>query len=162
MTASTATKSNETKGAAAKAAEKNKGAAATNADKRQEAAATNAVANPPAGETAGTAVAKSDAAAGDSAKPAEVKLNAGEKAIAAAQGATCNNAQLLKALWSTRGAIYVEVAGSGGMKVQMIKSDLTNELKAAKADEVAKFRLVPRAGKDGGADLIPVQPASKK
>lgn len=84
------------------------------------------------------------------------KLSAGDVAIAAAAKPGATNGQLLKAIWSTRGAIRVQVAGAedfGGMGI--IKSDLTNVLKNLPLTDAAKFILTPRA--DGGADLVSVQ-----
>lgn len=90
-----------------------------------------------------------------------VKISAGDAAIAAAQKAGCSNAQTLKAVWSTRGNIYAPVAGfSGGIAI--VKSDLTKHLQSLKAADLATFQLVPRAGAEGGADLVTPAPAAKK
>jgi len=86
-------------------------------------------------------------------KAPEVKLNAGDIAIRDAQK-PCSNKTLLKAIWSTRGAVRVQVKGAedfGGIAV--IKSDITNVLKNLPADDRAGFVLIPRAD---GADLVSV------
>ena len=83
----------------------------------------------------------------------EVKLSAGDIAIRDAQK-TCTNAVLLKAIWSTRGNIRVQVKGAdafGGIAV--IKSDITNVLKNLPPADQAGFVLLPRAD---GADLVSV------
>jgi hypothetical protein len=97
-------------------------------------------------------------------KPAEPKLNAGDKAIKACQADGATNGQLQKAIWSTRGNIYVHPEGFNS-PVAIVKADMTTRLKSAKAEDLCGFHLKPRAGKDGGADLIAIKkvaPGSKK
>lgn len=79
------------------------------------------------------------------------KVSAGDAAIAACKKAGASNGTVLKAVWSTRGNIFADVAGFDG-GIAIIKSDLTAMLKALPADEASVFVLTPRA--DGsGADL---------
>ena len=80
----------------------------------------------------------------------EVKKSAGDLAIEAAAKPGATNAQLLKAVWSTRGNVRAETKGFE-FGVAIIKSDLTGMLKVLPADEPAAFILTPL--KDGGAML---------
>lgn len=139
-------------------ASKNKGQVSKTATALVTAAAGAVLANPPAGATAEQAVAKADAKVEEAPKAA--KVNAGDAAIAACQKVGCTNAQLLKAIWSTRGNVQAQIQGFD-FGLSIIKSDLVEILKASPAGDPAPFTLIPKGGKEGGATLIAV-PAAKK
>jgi hypothetical protein len=86
----------------------------------------------------------------------EKTLTAGEIAIAAAALPGANVATLLKAVWSTRGYLRVNVGGAtayGGLGI--IKADLTaGILKALPPAYPAPYLLEPAVG---GAYLTPVE-----
>lgn len=87
---------------------------------------------------------------------ATVTLTAGEIAIISAAAPGANVKTLLKAVWSTRGFLRVNVGGAtayGGLGI--IKSDLTaGILKALPEDYPAPYLLTPAPG---GAYLTPVE-----
>lgn len=115
----------------------------------------------PAGEKAADAPAKPAkkekvAAAADAPKAEKKPKDEGPKVIK-------SNEDLMKAIWSSRGNVYAPVTGMG-LSLAIVKSDLTNILKAGDLKADALFNLVTRKGPDGVLinnehDLVPMVPA---
>lgn len=79
-------------------------------------------------------------------KPAKAPKDTGPKEIKTV-------ADLTKAIWGSRGALYAPIAGYAVKPLAIVKSDLTNILKDQKQEDPAPFNLVARP--DGkGADLV--------
>jgi hypothetical protein len=89
---------------------------------------------------------------------ADVKVSAGDKAIAAALAGKATNGEFLKALWSIRGDLKVRMASSD-LKLNVVKADLVNLYKGLPDDKASEFRLV----KDGSVyEVAPVKVKAPK
>jgi hypothetical protein len=86
------------------------------------------------------------------------KISAGDAAIQAAVKPGANVKQFRKALWSIRGDLTVEVAGSKA-QVAVVKAAIVKDLDALKDEVAAPFMLVSR-GK-GAYELKAIPPAKK-
>jgi hypothetical protein len=87
-------------------------------------------------------------------KAENVKVSAGDVAIALALAGKASNDKFLKALWSIRGDLKVQMNGSD-LKVSIVKADMVNLHKGLPADEPAEFAL--KAEKDGGYLVVPAK-----
>ncbi len=121
----------------------------------------DALSTPKTEKTAAAAAGKTAAAKGKTA-PAEgeatvTKKEKPPKEEGPKEIKTCND--LLKAIWSSRGAVYAPIKGFD-FSLAIVKSDLTTILKNGDLNAAAPFNLVQRPN-NGGADLVPMTPAKK-
>jgi hypothetical protein len=105
-----------------------------------------------------TSTAPVSAPAAVAAPAAAPKISAGDAAIAVSKAPGAPASKVVKALWSIRGALKVQVQGSKAL-LPVVKAEIVRDLQAL-GDKPAPFYLVPLAAA-GEFELRAVPPASK-